>query len=180
MEHKDTVRKFVDALGKMKPATISASLLKSFITNIIIDSESLEEFIAYSDSFLKHSQTFQMAFLLHSLSSILTIDPLGNPIKQTRDNIETHAFNDISMEEIQVIIKSDEAKRYEGLCDKLMDLNGPEAKSLEKRMFDQRHSDLEKIDDGTEPNQLFDPMKSKFPTQTEPGEDLTEELEVMD
>ena len=53
-----------------------------------------------------------------------------------------------------------------------------ESKKLEERIKEVRAG--EKVDDGTKPNQCFDPMKTHFSTQEEPGQDLTEDLEVRD
>jgi len=180
MEQKEIVREFIKSLGMMKPPVISTDLFKNFIKNIIIDSESMEEFIVYSDRFIKHSQTFQMAFLLHSLASVTAIAPTGDPIGEVRKSVKTIAF-DIPIQEMVKIISMDEAQRYSELCEKLLEYNSDEAKRLDKRIVDDRNNpDHQKIDDGTDPNQLFDPMETKFPTQSTPGDDLTEDLEIKD
>ena len=180
MQQKKIVRDFVDTLGKMNPPIINGSLFKNYLKNIIIDSQSLEEFIIYSERFLKHSQTFQMSFLIHSLASVLGISPSGNPIHQVLSSVQTHVF-DIPHEEIIKIEKMDEAERYSQLCNNFMDFESKESKSLEVRISrDRNDPNLEKTDDGTAPNAIFDPMGTEFPTQSVPGDDLTEELEIKD
>jgi len=178
MEQNDVVVKFIESLGKITPPKINGPLLKNYITNIVVDSHSLEDFIVHSDKYLKHSQTFQMSFLLHSLASVLIATPIGSPVLQVLSSIDTNAF-DIGLSEASEIRKTDEAKRYDELCQKLMDYDSPEATSLENRIKKERKIGI-KFDDATEPNQLFNPLKTKFPTQEQAGEDLTDELEIRD
>ena len=180
MDQAQIVRDFVDTLGKMSPPIIDGSLLKNYLKNIVVDSKSLEEFITYSDRYLKHSQTFQMSFLLHSLASVLKVSPLGNPVHQVLASVKTHVF-DIPHQEIIKIEKMDEAERYSQMCSFFMDFESKQSKSLEGRLSKERNDpNLEKIDDGTTPDAIFDPMGTMFPIQAEPGEDLTEELEIKD
>jgi hypothetical protein len=176
MDQKEIVRKFVESLGKINPPKINTDLVSNYLSNIVVDSESLEEFLSYADQFLKHSQTFQMAFLLHSLSSVLMFHPLGSAVAQVKGSLAVNNVFDIP--DGAKLMKLDGAKRYDELCQKLMDFESREAKSLEKRIKEVRKG--EKIDDGSEPNRCFDPMTSNFRTQTQPGEDLTEDLEVRD
>ncbi len=178
MEHKETVRKFVDALGKFEVPKIDAKLVETYITNIVIDTDSLEEFICYSDRYLKHTQTFQLAFLLHSLASVLVSSPMGSAVLQVTKDVNTDAF-DIPTTEGLRLRELDEAKRYEGFCDLLMDYESAPAQSLEKRIQEQRTSGDNKLDDGSEPNAVFNPYGTKLP-QNSAGEDLTEETEIID
>ena len=175
MDQKEIVRSFVDSLGKVKPPRIDQTLVENYVTNIVVDSDSLEEFICYSDRFLKHTQTFQMAFLLHSLSSVLMFHPLGSAVSQVRHSLQTNVYD---IADGSKLMKLEGAKRYDKLCQKLMDFDSAESKKLEERIKEVRAG--EKVDDGTKPNQCFDPMKTHFSTQEEPGQDLTEDLEVRD
>jgi len=175
----EVVHEFIDMLGKSTPPVINADMVINYIKNIVVDSDSLEEFIVETDRYLKHSQTFQMGFMLHSLASVLTVTSHGNPIRQVQDSIATNAFN-ISLEEGMVIKALPEAKRYDEICEPLMDPTTDFAIRLNDRIVEGRNSGQEKIDDGSEANQIFDPMKLNFPTQDEPGQDMTEELEIKD
>lgn len=180
MEQKEIVHDFVETLGKISPPIINADLLKNYITNIVVDSESLEEFIAYTDRFSKHTQTFQMSMLIHSLASTLVWSPLGNPVKQVHSMIPNNCIQ-IPHQTITRFAGLPASKRYEDFCRKLMDCDTPECQSLETRIDNDRLN-LEKLDDGTkEKNPCFDPMKTSFPQSNEPtGTDLTDELEIND
>lgn len=175
MEQVEVVRKFVDSLGKFDPPKITAKVARAYIENIVVDSESLEEFICYSDKYVKHTQTFQLSFLLHSLASVLKIAHLG-AVSEVVRSIQTDAF-DISADESRELGESDAAARYDELCSKLMDYENEEAQKLHKRFIEGRNSGDKKLDDGTEPNKIFDPMKTKFDDGSPPGDDLTEESE---
>lgn len=175
MEQKEIVEDFIKSLGQMTPAIINAEFIKYYVTKIVIDSKSLEQFIVETDRYLKHSQTFQMGFLLHSVSSVLCFSPLGSPVDQVKNMIPTDAFR-MTYEESYKLKDLSESKRYESLCQKLMD-DTKESRSLEAKVSQARR--LDKLDDGgTIKNPLFNPMKTKFSKDKAKGEDLTEELEV--
>ena len=174
MTQEKIVENFIKSLGQMIPATINAEFIKYYITNIVIDSESLEQFIVGTDKYFKHSQTFQMGFLLHSISSVLCFSPLGSPADQVKNMVPTDAFR-VTYEESYELKELSESKRYESLCQKLMS-DTVEARSLDAKITHSRK--LDKLDDGgTVKNPLFNPMKTEF-SDTPKGEDLAEELEV--
>jgi hypothetical protein len=117
-----------------------------------------------------------MGFLLHSLASVLNFSPLGNPIDQVVALLPTDAFH-IDSPDLDELSKTEAGSRYDQLCQKLMNCDEHEAQSLNKRTDEGRK--LEKLDDGgTMKNPMFDPMATKFRDETEPGYDLTEELEA--
>ena len=176
IDQKQVVRGFVESLGKITPALITTDLFENYIKNIVVDSESMEEFIAYADRFLKHSQTFQLGFLLHSLASVLTMATPGGPLLQVKLTIKTDSFR-IPYDDIVRMKDLPEALRYDKLCEKLIEPQSPEAKSMDARIVSNREN-KEKIDDGTPANALFDPMKVMFAEDHEPGQDMSEKTEV--
>jgi hypothetical protein len=156
-KQEEVVTAFISSLGRMVPPIIDAELVRNFITNIVVDSESLEEFITGIDRYSKHSQTFQMGLLLHSISSVLCFSPLGSPVKQVTNSFPTDVFH-MSHEEANAFKELSGAKRYDILSIKLM-TDTEEAKSLDSRIKAERK--LDKLDDGgTVKNPIFDPEKA--------------------
>lgn len=147
MKEKQIVRDFIDSLRKIKPAIVDRELLRRYLVDIIVDSDSLEEFIVYTDRFSRSSQTFQLGFLLHSLASVLLYHPLGSPVKQVKSSISTDSIH-MSYQESKVIASLPEAKKYDDLCSQMMDYESEMAKKLEARMTESRKI-KEKIDDGS-------------------------------
>ncbi len=173
MDQKQIVYNFVESLGGIAPI-IDGELLTNYITNIVVDMSSLQEFISYTDRYLKHNQTFQMGFLLHSLASVLDFASIGNPIDAVVTSIPTSALK-IPLDEMQRLAKTDAAKRYNKLCLLLMNPKLSAASDLNVIIIAGREK--EKLDDGGNVNPMFNPMSSVFPKE-DPGVDLTEDTEV--
>lgn len=158
MEQKLIVRDFVDSLRKIKPPVVNAKLLRRYLVDIVTDIDSLQEFIVYTDRFLRSSQTFQIGFLLHSLASVLMYHPLGSPVKQVKSSISTDVIH-MSYQESKEIAALPEAKKYNDFCEQLMELESESAKILDGRIVEGRKV-KEKIDDGTREEvitSLFEP-----------------------
>ena len=188
MDQGEIVKEFVVQLGKMTPPVIDKELVLKYVTEVVVDSDSLGLFFMETDRYVKHSQTFQMGFLLHSLCSILMYDHLGSgmtkslssvlpsqsAVDQVTGVVATDVFN-ISEKEGEELKENDYVKRYDNLCQLLMtDRNLIEA--LNDKMDIQRK--LPKIEDvGKVPNPLFDPLTVKFSQHDQPGDDLTEQTE---
>lgn len=158
-ERFERIREFVDGLRDAEPE-LNAALLKTLIEEIVVDEETLREFILYSDRFMRRSKTFQITFLLHTLASVLkSHNPIGSPVKQVEHFIPTKAIN-IAFEEITQISNTPEADRYDKICDNLMNPQNKSSYDLHMEILEGRKN--EKLDDGSEPYLLYDPKDIKI------------------
>ena len=174
MEQDEIVKEFVEGLGKISPPIIDKEIILKYVTDVVVDSDSLGLFFMETDRYVKHSQTFQMAFLLHSLCSVMLYHPLGSAVQQVTNIVATEVFT-ISDEEGQEFKENNYVKRYDNLCQLLM-TDKTLIEALNNKMDAQRK--LPKIEDGGKvANPLFDPLTVKFSQQSQPGDDLTEQTE---